>query len=284
MTNSIVATITTYNPDMDLLEKNIDSVIGQVDKLIVYENNSRNRDEIIELCDKKNVEIILNDKNYGVAGPLHDGIIYAVENNYRFILTLDQDSVSSEGMVEYLYNKFESDNDLAVAAAKPITVKAGYITEDRYVNSVITSGSLFDVKKIYEIGNYIPEMFIDWVDIEICYRIRESGYKILQCKTPLYHRFGDPVIKKLFWRSVVVTNYSKDRLYYIWRNSHYCFKRYKKDKKFNRFGKLALFKLKIKILLFESKKFEKFAAIKRGKKDARVFYKDMCEKYKIQKS
>ena len=120
MNRKVLATITTYNPDIDLLEKNIDSVIKQVDKLVVYENNSTNRADIIALCAKKDIEIILNDRNEGVAGPLHNGIVYAVANEYPYILTLDQDSISSDGMVEYLLDKLESDKKLAVASAQPI--------------------------------------------------------------------------------------------------------------------------------------------------------------------
>ncbi len=120
MNDKVLATITTYNPELDLLEQNIDAIVNQVDKLLVYENASENRDKIVSLCEAKGVEIILNDKNYGVAGPLSDGLNYAIENNYAYIFTLDQDSIASEDMIKSLLNLFQTDDKLAIVAAQPV--------------------------------------------------------------------------------------------------------------------------------------------------------------------
>lgn len=284
MDNLTLATITTFNPEMELLLANINSVINQVDKLIVFDNASENRKEIIELCNKRDIELILNDKNYGVAGPLFDGIVYAKEKGYKFILTLDQDSVSSEGMVDYLKNILFSDSNIAVVAAKPTYLYANTNnTTDKDFESmyVITSGALYDVGKIYSIGNYIKEMFIDWVDIEICYRIRENNFSIVQSYVPIYHRLGNPQSRRFLWKKFTVTNYSPMRLYYIWRNANYCLLRYRKDKKLNKHCKRDMLKRKIKIIFFESNKSSKLKAIKKGKKEAKQFFHQIKEKYNI---
>lgn len=281
MDDKVLATITTFNPDMELLKSNIESVIDQVDKLIVYENASDNRDEISELCKEKNIELILNDKNCGVAGPLYDGIVYATAHGFRYILTLDQDSISSEGMVSYLKQILLSDETVAVAAANP-TYSCAVIKEepkeDYKAMFTITSGSLYDVAKISEIGNYIREMFIDWVDIEISYRIRENNYTIIQAHVPIYHNLGNPQLKRFLWKKFFVTNHSSLRLYYIWRNAHYCLLRYK-DKSLNKHCKRDMLKRKIKVMFFERNRREKLKAIKRGKRDAKEFYKKIKEKY-----
>ncbi len=281
MNNKVLATITTYNPEMELLEQNIDSVLNQVDKLLVYENASANRAEIVALCQSKDVEVILNDSNEGVAGPLHDGLEYAHKNGYEYIYTLDQDSVTSEGAIAALLNLIKSDEKLAIVAAQPVMTVNGVEVdnnkENHYVNDVITSGALSDVAKLKEIGGYMPEMFIDWVDTEICFRTISCGYKIMQSNVPLIHRFGEPIRRKFLWKWCIVTNYSPTRCYYIARNSAFCAKIYKKVLAKRR--RKYLLKTKIKIRCFEINKREKLKALWHGKKDAKAFYKQMIDKY-----
>lgn len=286
MQNKVLATITAYNPSIDLLKNNIDAVAGQVDKLLVYDNLSGNRDEVVALCADKDVELVLNDKNYGVAGPLHDGIEYALANGYDYILTLDQDSVSSDGMVNRLLDLIKSDDKLITVAAQPTMSINGVVVteshENKYVDDVITSGSLSDVAKMKEIGNYMPEMLIDWVDTEICFRALASGYKIMQSAVPLIHTFGEPERRRILWKRCIVTNYSPFRCYYISRNSAFCSKVY--GGKLAKRRKRYLLKTKIKIFLYEKNKREKYKALRRGKKDAKAFYKQMIEKYPFLKN
>ena len=278
----VLATITTYNPDIDLLEKNIDAVISQVDKLLVYENYSENRQAVIELCDKKNVEIILNDKNYGVAGPLHDGIEYAVKNGYEYIFTLDQDTVISSGMVSKLAEILQSDNKIAMVCGTRVNpdFPEPLPPQDWLapVNAVITSGALGDVKAITDVGNYMPELFIDAVDNEMCYRLRKNGYKIYSSGVTYLHCIGEPVKCKLLFKTFRTLNYSPFRLYYTWRNSHLIFRVYKHDKAIKELKKYIR-RMKIKIILVEKDKAKKLKAIHRGKKDSKKLYKELKEKY-----
>ncbi len=287
MSKTVLATITTYNPEIGLLEKNIDAVKGQVDKLIVYENASANRDEVLRLCEEKNAEVVCNDKNYGVAGPLHDGIDYAVENGYDYILTLDQDSVASAGMVDKLIELIKSDENLAIVAANPVPATVAESesvpVENVSVDSVYTSGMLADVGKIKSIGNYMPEMFIDWVDDEICYRAKECGYGILQSGIPLIHRLGDLQKARFLWKKIYVQNYSEFRYYHIFRNGYYCIERYGKRKDLVKRCKRRLTKAKLKVILYEKNKASKLKAMKQGKRDAEKFFADMRRKYEFAK-
>ena len=278
----VLATITTYNPDIELLSKNIDAVINQVDKLLVYENDSRNRSEVVELCDKKGVEIILNDKNYGVAGPLHDGVEYAYTNGYDYIFTLDQDSVISDGMVDKLAKILMTGNKVAMVCGTRVNpdFPEPLPPEDwcAPVNAVITSGALGNVKYIMDVGNYIPELFIDAVDNEICYRLRKNGYGVYSCGVTYLHCIGEPIKCKILFKSFRTLNYAPFRLYYTWRNSYLIFKIYKKDRAIKELRKYINY-MKIKIILVESDKIKKLKAISKGKKDSKKLYKELKEKY-----
>lgn len=278
----VLATITTYNPEIELLGKNIDAVIGQVDKLLVYENDSANRQNVVELCNAKGVEVILNDKNYGVAGPLHDGAVYAYENGYDYIFTLDQDTVISSGMVDKLAAILASGDNIAMVCGTRVNpdFPEPLPPEDwcAPVNAVITSGALANVKAVMDVGNYIPELFIDAVDNEMCYRLRKHGYGVYSCGVTYLHCIGEPVKCKLLFKTFRTLNYSPFRLYYTWRNSHLIFRLYKKDKAIKELKKYIRY-MEIKIILVEKNKIKKLKAIRRGRKDSRKLYKELKEKY-----
>ncbi len=281
MTKKILATITAYNPEISLLEKNVDAVMPQVDKLIVYDNLSTNREQVVTLCREKGVEVVLNDKNYGVAKPLYDGVEYAYKNDYSYILTLDQDSVLFDKTVEKLMSLMISDDSVAIVATQPKLTTEGLDNDatcvGRSVDMVITSGALADVAKIKAIGNYIPEMFIDRVDNEICYRAVENGFKVIQSNVPMVHRLGASQKRRFLFRNVHVQHYSPMRYYYIFRNGYYCKKRYAGNNKIKpKTDRLRYFS---KVLLYEKKKFTKFKAMIKGLRDGKTFYADMRQKY-----
>ena len=50
--SSICAGIVTYNSNIKLLDRVIMAVSQQVDKVLVFDNSSRNIKDIVELCEK----------------------------------------------------------------------------------------------------------------------------------------------------------------------------------------------------------------------------------------
>lgn len=285
MKSDVLATITTYNPDMQVLKENIDSVVDQVGKLIVYDNASENIQKILELCQEKNVQVIRYEKNTGVAQPLYDGIEYALSNNFKYVYTLDQDSVTAENTIDKLYEIISGNPEIAIAAVdhipmvKDIEIKQKFGGKVKFADKVITSGALFDAKIIKEIGNYIPDMFIDWVDTEMCYRVESHGYKIaLTDEVLLVHNMGDPIQRKFLWTTCTTMNYSPFRLYHMWRNANFCFRKYKRNRKLIKRDKMELRHLKWKIILYEDNKIAKLKAIKSGRKDAKKFFESHREK------
>ena len=91
----VLAGIVLYNPDEDRLVENIQAVVGQVDETILIDNNSSNIEKIKKRVNELNynINIIENSKNNGIAFALNQILEYAIDNNYEWFLTLDQDSV-----------------------------------------------------------------------------------------------------------------------------------------------------------------------------------------------
>ena len=109
----ILAGITLFNPDVARLEENISSIYGQVDRVICVDNGSDNIKSIEDCVLKnwKNITIIKNGKNEGIAKALNQMFEFAIEQQYEYVLTLDQDSVCPDNIIEE-YNKYLDEHKL----------------------------------------------------------------------------------------------------------------------------------------------------------------------------
>lgn len=92
-----VATVTvTYNRK-DVLKKNIKAIMEQtydIDTIIIVDNNSTDgtKEEIKEKFGENNkIKYIFLDENIGGAGGFYTGCKYAYENNYDWVILMDDD-------------------------------------------------------------------------------------------------------------------------------------------------------------------------------------------------
>ena len=88
----ILAVIVSYNPDEKII-RCYNSIKEQADKIIIVDNFSQDEKSKQYLKQlSMETEIIYNDKNYGIAKALNQTAKYAVVNNYKWLLAIDQDS------------------------------------------------------------------------------------------------------------------------------------------------------------------------------------------------
>ena len=190
--NRICSGIVTYNPDINRLENNISSVAPQVEEIIIFDNGSDNLNDILPLASTK-ISIIPSDKNKGMAVALNVLANEAIKRGYDEILMLDQDSVSTEGMVEKL-SALSAPNVGIVCPCKSDRNSMG--EEDIYkveteANHTITSGSLVNLSIFKKVGGYDERLFVDWVDLDYCHNLRLHGYHILRAgEATLIHELG----------------------------------------------------------------------------------------------
>jgi rhamnosyltransferase len=89
----------------------------------------------------------------------------------------------------------------------------------RVVRTAMTSGNLVDVAKALALGGFEEDLFIDYVDHELCLRLRRHGYEVLEARQArLLHSLGDMSAHRLGGRRLRVTHHSAVRRYYISRN------------------------------------------------------------------
>ena len=121
-----------------------------------------------------------------------------------------------------------------------------------------------NIKAWSEIGGFDERMFIDGVDFDICYRLRQRGYKIYCIHSVVllheighieYHRF-------LFWK-VLVMNHSAFRKYYIARNVIYTAKKRRSTLLVVK-GLLQEIKMIGIVIFYEEDKLNKIRCICRG--------------------
>ncbi len=278
MGNSICAIIVSYNCDEQIL-LGINSIKNQVDHVLIIDNGSNNKSiELLKQTANDQVEIIYNINNMGIAYALNQGVKYAQNNGFTWIVTLDQDSIATKAMIENMLNVYDSLSDnqkLKVLSLVPVHIEENaYVEKQNHGSSVkfeevvteITSGNLIKTLTFDKVGYFDEKLFIDCVDHEFCLRISKCGYKIIKVyDSILIHNLGDTKIRKVFTKKIQYTNHSFIRRYYISRNRQYVWNLYKKTfPEWVKNDKKAAAKDIIIIILFERDKWLKIKMILKG--------------------
>lgn len=266
MDNEILVGIVTCNPDIERLKLNILAVKNQAVYVAIIDNDSNNIDEIKKLINSfEEIILVQNEENKGVAYALNQIGDIALKRQFKAFLTLDQDSIISEGMLSKLYSSFTEDNIGIIAPY--INRDSTFISENKVISvpTVITSGSLTSTDAWATVGGYWDFLFIDEVDHEFCYALRKKGYKILMdYSTCIDHIIGTPFSKKVFGHVFHPTNHSAFRRYYMARNSILMIYLYPNEKYPFKNRYVLLFKIMVSILICEKQKMKKIQAIIKG--------------------
>ena len=125
----------------------------------------------------KNITIIKNGKNEGIAKALNQMFEFAIEQQYEYVLTLDQDSVCPDNIIEE-YNKYLDEHKLGSLCPQCVdrNFKSELNNEDVIeVDKCITSASLVPVSAWNDVGGFNEELFIDFVDHDFCAKLKEIG-------------------------------------------------------------------------------------------------------------
>jgi rhamnosyltransferase len=175
--------------------------------------------------------VIRNGKNLGIATALNQGVRWAAEKGYQWVLTLDHDTVVDANMIDTLvaaHDACDFSGELAIVAANFRHAVNNRALDDfrgdgngayKEIEAAITSGSLTSVKAFREVGGFRDDFFLDCVDFEYCLRARQRGFRIILTRNTLMdHSIGELTEHWLLWGTVVTTNYNPIRHYFMARN------------------------------------------------------------------
>lgn len=289
MKQEIAAVIITYNPP-ETFSDNLFEICKQVDAVLVIDNASEKKYTALldQIEQDAKISVISNNANLGVATALNQGFQWAAQRDFDYVLTLDQDSSPSAGMVQKLLGVYqESAEPSTIAIVAPCVIDRAVGVASRYLRPkgrfffelvdceqgllddvafVITSGSLCNLKVYQAIGGFEDVFFIDYVDVEYCLHARALEYNIVVvCDAILSHSLGAREERSFLGKKEYPRFHSPLRWYYQSRNRVFVLKKYISQNPFLFFyeGVNTIYGV-IRMLAFEDDRLKKIRAIVLG--------------------
>lgn len=268
----IAGLVVLYNPDPRVLQ-NIHTYLHQVEVLFAVDNSEVVNPAVVEhLKHSEKIIYIPLGENLGIAKALNVGAEKALQLGYDFLLTVDQDSRAEADMVDKMLRCLE-DRDISnigiltpfhCIEAFPSPPPSGLKYKEEL--TTITSGNLLSLKAFREVGPFLEELFIDYVDFEYCLRLNFKGFKIMTVYDAwLHHKWGNAHIEKFLFKRYKLSNHSYIRRYYITRNRFYVSRMYKNSfPKFYRSHRKLVRPELFQILLLEEDRFRKLKMFLKG--------------------
>lgn len=227
-TLKIAGVVILYNPDPGLTER-IDTYLRHLDRLYVLDNSEPAVPFLaLSYQDNKKVFCLQDNENKGLSVRLNTAASMAQEEDYEWLLTMDQDSFfPANSFATYLqcveaYSAKETTAMFGILFGQQEPQGKDCTAEE--VEQLITSGSIINLKLFQKTGPFDEALFIDRVDQEYCLRARLLHYKIVRFNNIyLHHNLGvkaSGLSLKSFKRTPR-TLHSPVRLYYMLRNYLY---------------------------------------------------------------
>jgi len=268
--NKLAAVVILYHPDKSIY-KNIQTYLSFIGKLYIVDNSETLNTANEKFYQIPKSSILHRGENIGIAKALNLALDQANQDNYTWLMTMDQDSLFAASQLAQYLKDFQSMDLENVAIFSP--VHNPKFLSDKNDESpfsqelfVMTSANIVKVKSLLDVGGYDENLFIDEVDHELGFRLNILGYRIIQHNGVFVtHYLGKPFIKK---SNIKV--YPPIRLYYMIRNYLYLKKRYHKEQRdFFKARDKYLTKFFFKQLLFNGKPLQSIKMIIRGVLDYR---------------
>ena len=208
MQAKFAAGIVLYNPDnAERLCAALCSILKQVERVYIFDNST----EVISIDYPDNVLYQTEHENKGIAYALNRIMESANEDGYEWLLTMDQDSILPDGLMES-FQKHVSDESIGIICPQVIDSRRSYMEvikepKEEFVDFCITSASLTRISAWQKVGKFDEWLFIDLVDNDFCKRLRVSGYKILKINDLVMNQEFGKIIPKSertqhFWNKV----------------------------------------------------------------------------------
>lgn len=231
----IAGILVSYEPEAQTLRDTFASLLSQVDHLFLVDNDSSiDPAELLSVTEEERLTIIRLDENLGIAAAQNAGIASAKALGAEFVVLSDQDTVYPLGAISRLLDVFK--RWPKAAAVVPLfndvnkSASDGFILENSLFFSssrvtkgehsllqAIASGKVIRLSTLEVIGAMDEDLFIDWVDLEWCWRARHKGYQVIgSCDVEVTHALGDGS-RNIGYREVNLR--SPLRHYYITRNA-----------------------------------------------------------------
>jgi rhamnosyltransferase len=225
--NEIIAVVVSFNGGLKTIAA-VKKLSNLLPRVLVVDNGSFREDiELIVALENDNIVLIELGNNYGIGYALNIGVEYAVRNGYKWLVTMDQDSIVDDDFI-WSFIKFQRENQAVISMVPNIKLNINdkYRSKNEEVEYAITSGHVVSVSIFDRVGYYNESLFIDGVDFDFCLRLGQHKIKTYCVfEAQMKHELGVPHKKK----SLIARFYSDHsplRRYYIYRNFVYLVRQY----------------------------------------------------------
>lgn len=224
----IGATVVLYNPSLSELN-NLANYYYLVDYLYIMDNSvDSNAGKLGEI--ENNVKYFHYPENIGLCKALNIAIEMARKDGCDWITVFDADSSLKTNIFDIYKKYIGTDNNVAIYAPVHVFDRGNekQFNGTKEVKWSMTSGCIFNIRIFEEVGGFMEPLFVDGLDIDYCYRVREKGYKVMQCGDALLNHYpGETKTLKLFGIDILSYGWaSPKRYYYQARSLIWLFKRY----------------------------------------------------------
>ena len=205
-----------YHPEKSLFER-IDQMIDLGFKIYIFDNSPGDEKYTNTIKNAPDICYLTAGKNVGIGYSLATLCATAHAHGYQRLLFLDQDTGISGRTLDFIesYPKtlpIETQQQYAALVFSGNPAPQPSITE---VRLAISSGSLFNLPVLRQIGWHNEKYFVDCVDYELCIRARRYGFKIGIVKnTPDFDHVSEQPDQELnlFGKKFLVRRYSTSRI------------------------------------------------------------------------
>lgn len=220
----IAAVVILYHPPRDIRDI-IATYLSDVSVLYAIDNTESPHPVVAQsLSGEEKIVYLPNRANLGVARALNQAAELAVAEGFDLLLTMDQDSRVTPGMMDQMMACFAGDTEERIAVVSP-SHKTGGKRKGRPVGTcaevltAMTSGNLLRLSAYRAAGPFREELFIDYVDHEYCLRLHSLGYRVVEATGALLlHPLGALQSRRLLGRTVYSSGHPPLRRYYMNRN------------------------------------------------------------------
>lgn len=242
--SKLFCVVVSFNPCLEYFKKVLLRILDNDVSVIVVDNGS---DNLAEIIDALPISVTLLDlgENVGIAKAQNLGAKNAFDAGADYIWLSDQDTLYPSDfafkMLEVV-SKAEEDGvvfgaigptffELNRQRVEPFVKFAPWgrrFSPDKGLNKVahlIASGMIISKKSFQAIGPKREDLFIDWVDLEWCWRANAKGYQVYGTgDVEIQHNLGDLMVKVA---NKQISIRSPFRHYFIIRNGMYLCLHYK---------------------------------------------------------
>lgn len=285
----IASAIVTFFPD-DGFPGRLAAIARESNPVIVVDNsaNESARVALRVACAAQGATLIENAENVGIGRALNQAFAALRPDGLEWAIAFDQDSTPEPGFAAALLAarhgrgrpaaivganwRDEARPDapsrhLRRSRALPWVFQRLVADEDLHdVTCVITSGTLFHLPTLRQLGPFDEGLFLDLVDTDLCLRARRAGHPIsVAAGARLRHRRGakraSHFAGRLWWPAFMPPS----RLYLLFRNRLLLFRRHGiQFPHWVCFELAYAAKVLAEIACFEDDKLGKFSACVRG--------------------